>query len=149
MSVFAIGNGETTRTDQALFDTTNPAALGTAGPGTALVAARRDHIHTAPASLSGDSDPIILGVAAIHTTGATDLDEIWIWAHNTDGTDRKLTIEFGGVAAKDTIELTIPAESGLVPVVQGIPMNGSAVVTAFAASASVIGIVGFVNRITA
>ncbi len=86
---------------------------------------------------------------AIHTTGATDLDEIWIWAHNTDGTDRKLTIEFGGVAAKDTIELTIPAESGLVPVVQGIPMNGSAVVTAFAASASVIGIVGFVNRITA
>ena len=63
LSVFAIGNGETTRTDQALFDTTNPAALGTAGPGTALVAARRDHIHTAPASLSGDSDQIILGVA--------------------------------------------------------------------------------------
>ncbi|MDQ7779561.1 MAG: hypothetical protein RDV41_07610 [Planctomycetota bacterium] len=29
------------------FDATNPAALGTAGPGTATVAARRDHVHPA------------------------------------------------------------------------------------------------------
>lgn len=49
LSVHAIGNGETARTDKPLFDTTNPAALGTAGPGTALVAARRDHIHALPA----------------------------------------------------------------------------------------------------
>ena len=49
LSALAIGNGETVRTDQPLFDTTNPAALGTVGPGTALVAARRDHIHPNPA----------------------------------------------------------------------------------------------------
>jgi hypothetical protein len=49
LSVLAIGNGETVRTDQALFDTTNPAALGTAGPGTSKIAARRDHIHALPA----------------------------------------------------------------------------------------------------
>ena len=49
LSVLAIGNGATVRSDTAIFDTTNPAALGTVGPGTALVAARRDHIHANPA----------------------------------------------------------------------------------------------------
>jgi hypothetical protein len=48
LSVLGIANGETVRTDKALFDSTNPAALGTAGPGSAMVAARRDHVHTLP-----------------------------------------------------------------------------------------------------
>ena len=48
LSVLAIGNGETVRSDKALFDTTNPAALGTAAPGTQLIAARRDHVHAIP-----------------------------------------------------------------------------------------------------
>lgn len=48
LSVLAITNGETVRTDKALFDTTNPAALGTAAPGTAIIAARRDHVHEMP-----------------------------------------------------------------------------------------------------
>jgi len=47
-SVFAIDNGETVRTDKALFDATNPAALGTASPGSAMTAARRDHVHALP-----------------------------------------------------------------------------------------------------
>jgi hypothetical protein len=46
LSVTAIANGETTRTDKAIFDTTNPEAVGSvAAPGTALIAARRDHVH--------------------------------------------------------------------------------------------------------
>lgn len=49
LSAVGIGNGETAYTNKPLFDTTNPAALGTAGPGTQLVAARRDHIHALPA----------------------------------------------------------------------------------------------------
>ena len=48
LSVLGIGNGETVRTDKALFDTVNPADLGTAGPGTQLIAARRDHVHKMP-----------------------------------------------------------------------------------------------------
>jgi hypothetical protein len=50
LSVLGIGNGETVRADKAIFDTTNPAALGSVGPGTALVAARRDHIHAMPSA---------------------------------------------------------------------------------------------------
>jgi len=49
VSVLGIANGETVRADKALFDATNPAALGTAAPGTALTAARRDHVHAVPA----------------------------------------------------------------------------------------------------
>lgn len=48
LSVLGIGNGETVRSDKPLFDTTNPAALGTAAPGTQVIAARRDHVHTLP-----------------------------------------------------------------------------------------------------
>jgi len=50
LSVLAIGNGETARSDKAIFDTTNPAMDGTAGPGTQLVAARRDHVHPSDTS---------------------------------------------------------------------------------------------------
>ncbi|MFA5078837.1 MAG: hypothetical protein WC541_05060 [Dehalococcoidia bacterium] len=63
LNVVGIGNGETVYACKALFDNTNPAALGTAAPGTSLVAARRDHVHAAPAAhgftksaeLGGDS----------------------------------------------------------------------------------------------
>ena len=85
----------------------------------------------------------------IHTAHATALDELWLWAVNSDSTDRKLTIEFGGVSSPDDlIEVTIPAEAGLMLVVPGIHLTGSVVVTAFAAAANVVMIHGFVNRIT-
>ena len=57
LNVYGIGNGETAMTAKALFDTTNPAAMGTAAPGTQLIAARRDHVHpaevTAPSAAGG------------------------------------------------------------------------------------------------
>ena len=86
----------------------------------------------------------------IHTAHATDIDEIYLWAVNSDTTDHKLTIEFGGVASPDDlIEVTIPAESGLVLVIPGLTLTNSLVARAFAATADVIMINGFVNRITA
>ena len=57
-SVLAIDNGETARSDKALFDASNPAALGAAGPGSAMVAARRDHIHTMPSAADVGAVPI-------------------------------------------------------------------------------------------
>lgn len=91
----------------------------------------------------------------IHATGtsATILDEVTLFAVNTDTTDRKLTIEFGGTTSPDDlIEVTIPAESGLVTVCAGLPLSGSGVagvtVRAFAASANVVNVGGFVNRYT-
>jgi hypothetical protein len=45
INVVGIGNGETAYTNKALFDSTTPAAIGTASAGTSTVAARRDHVH--------------------------------------------------------------------------------------------------------
>jgi hypothetical protein len=92
---------------------------------------------------------------SIHATGTSSsiLDEIWLYAVNSDTTARKLTIEFGGTTSPDdSIELTIAAESGLVLVVPGLTLAGTGsaarTVTAFAATANVISIGGYVNRIT-
>ena len=91
----------------------------------------------------------------IHTTGTslTILDEIWLYAFNSDTADRVLTIEFGGPTAPDqNIVLNIPFKSGLVLVVPGLPLTGSGTVAltvkAFAAAANVITVLGFCNRIT-
>ena len=85
----------------------------------------------------------------IHTANATALDEIWLFAQNNTTADVVLTIEFGGVSSpKDLVIQTIPTKSGLVNVIPGIPLTGSLVVRAFAGTASVISIAGFVNRIS-
>lgn len=112
--------------------------------------------------LSGSTDGKLIKVAAtatagttIHTgsTTATTYDELWLYAVNSDTTDRKLTIEFGGTSSPDDlIEQTITAESGLILVVPGLVIKGNAtalVVRAFAATANVVMVGGYVNRITA
>ena len=92
---------------------------------------------------------------AIHTASATatTIDEIWLYAVNTSTSAVKLTIEWGEATAPDgNIELTVAAESGLVLVSPGLLLQGNAsakVVKAFAATANVITIHGYVNRITA
>lgn len=88
----------------------------------------------------------------IHTavTGTTDMDEIYLYAVNSDTTNRKLTIEWGeAVAPNGNIEYTVPAESGLYLVAPGLLLNNALVVTAFCATANVVVIHGWVNRITA
>lgn len=113
-------------------------------------------------ALSGSTDGKLIKVAATATAGttihtgsatATTFDEVWLYAVNSDTTDRKLTIEWGGTSAPDDlIEQTITAESGLYLVVAGLVIKGNAtplVVRAFCATADVVMIGGYVNRITA
>jgi len=91
---------------------------------------------------------------ALHTASATasTLDEIWLYAVNSSTSAVKLTVEWGEATAPDgNIELTIAAESGLVLVTPGLLLQGNAtakVVRAFAATANVIIVHGYVNRIT-
>lgn len=110
-------------------------------------------------ALTGSTNGRMIKVVATSTPGttihtatssATDtFDEVWLWAVNSDTTARKLTIEFGGTTAPDdTIEVTIPAESGYTAVVQGLILQNSLVVKAFAASANVVLVAGYVNRIS-
>lgn len=105
--------------------------------------------------LSGSTDGRGVKVAAtasagttIHAAHATALDEVWLWCVNSDTAARKLTVQLGGTSdPDDSIEVTIPAESGLVLVVPGLVVSNSVVVRAFAESANVLIVHGFVNRI--
>jgi len=91
----------------------------------------------------------------IHTgsSTATTYDEIWLYAQNTSASDVKLTVEWGGTTSPDDlIELTITTEAGLTLVAPGLLIKGNAtplVVKAFAASANVVTLHGYVNQITA
>lgn len=111
--------------------------------------------------LSGATGGRLIKVAATATTGTTihatgtsssAMDEIWLYAVNSDTTDRKLTIEWGGTSSPDDlIEQTITAESGLILIVPGLLLSGDGssakTVRAFAATANVVMIGGYVNRI--
>ena len=86
---------------------------------------------------------------AIHTAvnSTSSYDEVWIYATNTTTTAKKLTIEFGGTAAANQIEYTIPAESGMHLIIPGLLLNNLKPIAAFAETTNVINIHGFVNAI--
>ena len=91
----------------------------------------------------------------IHTGAnvATTIDEVWLYANNTHSSAVTLTIEFGGVADKDKIQTSLAlSPGGLYLICAGLPLQGNTtpkVITAFAGTASKVGIFGYVNRITA
>lgn len=106
--------------------------------------------------LSGCTDGKQIKVAAaatpgttIHTAHATSLDEIWLWCVNSSSTAVKLTVEWGEATAPDgNVEVTVPGEAGYLLVIPGMILTNSLVVKAFAATANVLLINGYVNRIT-
>jgi hypothetical protein len=110
--------------------------------------------------LSGSTDGRMIKVTQTATagdtihTGPTDtahFHEVWLYAVNSDSTDRKLTIEWGGVTSPDDlIEYTVKAENGLYLIVPGLVLQGNGtplIVKAFCASANVVSIAGYVNEI--
>ena len=107
--------------------------------------------------LSGSTDGKNVKVVAtatagttIHPAHASATDEVWLYAMNTDSSDRKLTLEYGGTTSPDDLtEVTIEAEAGWVLVIPGLLLTNSLVIKAFAAAANVVEVNGFVNRITA
>ena len=86
----------------------------------------------------------------IHTAvaGASDIDEIYLYACNTHTAAILLTVEWGGVSSPDDhIQFSILNESGLYCIAPGLLLQNGLIVRAFAASANLITIHGFVNRI--
>lgn len=87
----------------------------------------------------------------VHTavSGTSSLDELWIYAMNTSTSAVKLTIEYGGTTVpNDHIEITLNGEAGLVLVCPGLVLNNGLIVRAFAGTANVIALSGYVNRIS-
>ena len=111
------------------------------------------------AHISGAADGLAVKVAATSSTGTTihtavagttagTFNEIWLWATNTSAAAVQLTIEWGTTTAADgNIIVTVPPKEGLMQVIPGLILHNSKVVPAFAASANVICLHGFVNEI--
>ena len=84
----------------------------------------------------------------IHTADGTATDEVWIYAMNTSASSETLTLEWGGTTdPDDLIEITLAASPGLTLIVPGLPLDGGVVVRAFAGTADVVTVHGYVNRI--
>lgn len=112
-------------------------------------------------TLSGSTGgmPVLVTATAstgttIHATGtsATALDEIHLFAYNSDTAPISLTIQFGGTTSPDQdVKLSIPPQTGLTYVVPGLLLAGTGsdarTVYAYASIASKITISGYVNRI--
>jgi hypothetical protein len=111
--------------------------------------------------LSGSTQgqPITVAATAtpgttIHATGTTSttIDEVWLYATNTSTSPVLLTIQFGGTGAVQHSKIiTIPPQSGDILVIAGLPLTGTGAaannILAFAATASVLTIAGYINRI--
>ena len=97
--------------------------------------------------VAANSSPGTVIHRALSSVAANEWDEIFIGAVNASGSDVKLTVEWGGTSSPDDhIEITIPAESGFTEVIPGHVLQNGAVVRAFAATADVIVLHGYVNR---
>lgn len=108
--------------------------------------------------LSGSTNGRLVAVAAtatpgtlLHTgaTGTDDWDEVYLWAANVSTSDVLLTIEHGGTGTANEVKFLIPAQVGLVELGGKLMIQNGLVVRAYAGSANVINISGYVNRITA
>lgn len=110
--------------------------------------------------LSGSTDGKPIKIAATATVGtavhtavagttAGTYDEIWLWAFNSHTSAITLTVEFGGATAPDqNIVVSIPSQSGLIPIIPGLILQNGATVKAFAGTTNLVTVSGFVNTIT-
>ena len=82
------------------------------------------------------------------TSSASDCDVITMYAYNSSASAVTLTLQWGGTTSvDDDIKLSIPSLSGLTLVVPDLVLRNSLIVKAYAGTADVVTIHGFVNRV--
>jgi len=96
--------------------------------------------------VTATASPGTLVHEALSSIAANEWDEVWVRAVNTSGSPVKLTLEWGGTTTDDQIEVTIPGEDGFHDVIPGHVLQNGKQVRAFAATAGVLIMHGFVNR---
>jgi hypothetical protein len=97
--------------------------------------------------VAATATPGTLVHTALSNVAGNEWDEVWLRAVNTSASAVKLTVQWGGTTdPDDTVEITIPAESGFTEVIPGHVLQNAKEVRAFAATTNVIVIHGFVNR---
>lgn len=110
--------------------------------------------------LSGSTNGKPISVAAtatpgtaIHTvaSGTSGFDEIFLFASNTSALPATLTIEWGGTTDPSELlvkSFVLPANSIPYPISAGLRIQNGLTIRAFSATASVINITGWFNRVS-
>lgn len=105
-------------------------------------------------SLDGKQIKVFAGAGAsgtiIHTAvgGTLSFDEIWLYASSGHTMDVLTTIQWGGVTSPDNdIKITIPPMAGRLMICDGMLLNNTSIVRAYAGVTNIIMIDGFVNQI--
>jgi hypothetical protein len=115
----------------------------------------------AKSKLSGSTNGLQIKVTAttngtaqtIHTAtasaGANTWDEVWLYAYNDNVTAVMLTILWGGTGEPDNvIRVTLAGQSGRLLICDGMILQNSLIIKAYAAVANKVVIDGFVNSIS-
>jgi len=87
----------------------------------------------------------------IHTATSSSgvIDEVWLFCYNSDTSSRTLSLCLGGTTSPDDIvNIVLLPQQGDILVLAGECFNGEVVIKAYASSANVLVIRGYVNRIT-
>jgi|TARA_R100000030_G_scaffold65273_1_gene49718 hypothetical protein len=123
-----------------------------------------EKLNLSPGGTEGDGNPISITTTSgngtnIHDTSndETKQDEVWLWATNVHTSDVQVTLHVGylnsgSAAVTERMIVTLPSKSGWTLLLQGIPLRSSGStprrVAAFAGTADVVNVVGYVNRIS-
>lgn len=86
----------------------------------------------------------------IHTSvsGTSSYDEIWLYASNSTTASLSCSLNWGSqIEPTNLIRVLLPAGSGRILIADGMLLNNSKTVYAYATSASLIVVDGFVNNI--
>ena len=78
--------------------------------------------------------------------GATNLDEIYLYAYNSKEDDVELTTYWGETGVSGEMRVTIPYQAGRYMIVDGKVLQNGLSVTAFCSSGNGINVDGYVNR---
>ncbi len=86
----------------------------------------------------------------IHTVAATatnDREMAYLYAMNAAATDMLLSLELGGTATTDLLEITITARDGPILVSPGIAFTATtSIIRAFATATGGLAVAGYINR---
>ena len=96
--------------------------------------------------VTATSSPGTLIHTALDSQAANEWDAVSVQVVNTTASAIKLTIEWGGTDASDQIEVTVPAENGLMDIISGHVLQDGAEVRAFADTTNGLVVHGIVQR---
>lgn len=99
--------------------------------------------------ITSASNPGITIHTATSSSGANTWDEVWLYAYNDNLTSVQLTILWGGTTEPDNaIRITLPPQTGRTLICDGMILQNSLVIKAYASVANEVMIDGFVNNIS-